>query len=371
MRIITSFDTFKQATGLDGKADKRGPKIVKIDAAFQDYEASFDKAEPAEKIRLTASLFLACKNWLQAKAGKKEVKTSIFGTTVNNNLKERRKHIGALADECLAALALLDESLVPLTLFDQKKITSLVKGPPVPFTKALSAYYEHERKAYENRKKTSAPAASLIGTAFTEAEKEKLSLSKFEKLAAKSPDALVKYMKKKDRLKVMCALDAKSRFIRPDTQKNIDCGVNVLTDPAAFLASLKNKGTRDLFNAGLFPYAMDGYGNLFSSEEEKGPELAAQGYAIFNHSSFNAGKDVICAGFCIFQDGQLRWMDNNSGHYKPGVEHLLNALQVLASDGADLSETFVGVLNTKNWKQDIYTAHALLGGARAPDVGVF
>lgn len=78
-------------------------------------------------------------------------------------------------------------------------------------------------------------------------------------------------------------------------------------------------------------FVIDQYGNLYASNENFDNSLS------FNHSTFNAGKDVLCAGTIKANDGQLRGLQNNSGHYKPTRDHLHNAILLLNDQGVDVS----------------------------------
>ncbi len=49
----------------------------------------------------------------------------------------------------------------------------------------------------------------------------------------------------------------------------------------------------------------------------------------FHHSSFTCGSKVKCAGMIGFQNGKVRYVDNNSGHYKPGTRYLKNFVRFL------------------------------------------
>jgi hypothetical protein len=43
----------------------------------------------------------------------------------------------------------------------------------------------------------------------------------------------------------------------------------------------------------------------------------------FHHSSFLSGRRVRCAGMIVIDNGKVVGLSNNSGHYRPGKEHLL------------------------------------------------
>lgn len=48
-----------------------------------------------------------------------------------------------------------------------------------------------------------------------------------------------------------------------------------------------------------------------------------------HHSSFLSGKGVICAGEIILDNGTLSYISNESGHYRPKTEDLLNCVDIL------------------------------------------
>jgi hypothetical protein len=48
-----------------------------------------------------------------------------------------------------------------------------------------------------------------------------------------------------------------------------------------------------------------------------------------HHSSLLAGGNVACAGELEVVQGNLRWLSNKSGHYRPKIEHLLQVLHQL------------------------------------------
>ncbi len=84
-------------------------------------------------------------------------------------------------------------------------------------------------------------------------------------------------------------------------------------------------------------WSMDRYGNLFVKDSQG---LNGKGY--FNHSSFNAGNEVICAGMIVFNaNGVLVHIDNGSGHYQPPKSALHAACVRLQSEGADFSNVRV------------------------------
>jgi hypothetical protein len=97
----------------------------------------------------------------------------------------------------------------------------------------------------------------------------------------------------------------------------------------------------------LYPYAINEYGNIFATAYNAATPFQNSGgfdsMTSLNHSSFNAGKDVITAGTMYLTQG-TPCIDNNSGHYKPTVDNLHNGICMLDEDGLKLSDWYVGVV---------------------------
>jgi cytochrome c553 len=113
----------------------------------------------------------------------------------------------------------------------------------------------------------------------------------------------------------------------------------------------RNTGDTPYTTAGLDIYAMDKYGNLMvqSSGAFHG---AAHTAAQYNHSSLNAGNDVICAGTCVIQNGVIQHIDNESGHYKPGRAQMHALVRVLKDD--DMADLTFATLKIKSAAGDQY-----------------
>jgi hypothetical protein len=126
----------------------------------------------------------------------------------------------------------------------------------------------------------------------------------------------------------------------------------------------------------LHMYAMDRYGNLFQSAELANAALtqaatavnqAAAAMAKYNHSSFNAGRDVMCAGLIGIQNGQLVWIDHNSGHNKPTRQNLVEPLRLRRDGRVDLSQAKVAAYTyTGQQKIEIFTAQQFLANPDGP-----
>lgn len=86
-------------------------------------------------------------------------------------------------------------------------------------------------------------------------------------------------------------------------------------------------------------FAMDVEGHVYVADE--GAEAHAGGTASgtkwrFNHSSFVKGKPVAAAGEMWFKDGALTAITDNSGHYKPDLESMLQLLRNFKANGVKL-----------------------------------
>jgi len=60
-----------------------------------------------------------------------------------------------------------------------------------------------------------------------------------------------------------------------------------------------------------------------------------------HHTSPVAAGNVLDAGFMSVRNGNVAYLENRSGHYKPEIEAKLHTLAALRDGGADLSKTFV------------------------------
>src|SRR5581483_11341387 len=88
----------------------------------------------------------------------------------------------------------------------------------------------------------------------------------------------------------------------------------------------------------LHMYVIDHHGNLLTSVSPSSRQRGGnRGVEYFNHSSFNAGREVMCAGMIWIAGGKLLHIDNQSGHYAPTTQHLTDALAFLSEEGIDLS----------------------------------
>jgi hypothetical protein len=73
---------------------------------------------------------------------------------------------------------------------------------------------------------------------------------------------------------------------------------------------------------------------------------------VFHHSSFLSGQRVRCAGMIKIDNGRVSAISNNSGHYKPRQQQMVNMVRFLAGAGAFTrdaqAEVFLGTHQTFN-----------------------
>ncbi|QGQ94540.1 hypothetical protein EHS13_06385 [Paenibacillus psychroresistens] len=111
-------------------------------------------------------------------------------------------------------------------------------------------------------------------------------------------------------------------------------------------AAIGSKADRHIFT-------MDGEGGISSADATKENKTRAKNakdagkteQERFHHSSFSAGKAVAGAGELQVRKGQVEMFSDNSGHYKPGSEQMLQTAKELEAQKAGvegISAEFVG-----------------------------
>jgi hypothetical protein len=107
-------------------------------------------------------------------------------------------------------------------------------------------------------------------------------------------------------------------------------------------------------------WVMDATGRIYSGEHK---------VALFHHSTFLRGGDVVSAGEWKVIDGKLEHITNKSGHYFPDNEQLRNVLSELATQGVPLAGVrvtqFTGGHENERTDKDAAGILAELGGRLA------
>ncbi len=336
---------FKQATSPPKTAvpvkwllTGRGSEMVLIDSALAEWDAGHSGPQHVQ-VKALRHITGACATYLKSRIDK------------SSSLATRRKgEVRKVLDLALAALKKLD---VAEGTFASHKTKAVMHGKFEGKTTSLSGGYQHERTSYVKSGKTAAVAASALHgdidnfstssyKTYMKSYGEALQQEMVNNKAKAQSNLQVAYLTKGDRMAYL-AIPQGGVFRRPDGTALVSTDVNW------------GKRVGEV-------WSMDRYGNMFV----KNPLSIPNKGRYFNHSSFNAGNDVICAGVCLFNPGgRLVYVDNGSGHYKPDSEAMRTALAFLAEEGVDLREMRVGLLNPVTGEPVSYQALTVL---RTPNI---
>jgi hypothetical protein len=212
------------------------------------------------------------------------------------------------------------------------------RGPDVYVPKGLTGAYTHERSTYISSGKQHAISGSSVSffsefvnkgrfgdyaikknfSELTEGEYLQI-MNDFHDLVP-GVERHVRFMPKSERIRFMLVVDTLDGRIYEGFNKVFD--------------STKSRDG--------FPYVIDLYGSWYSADHA-GERDRMDEDTRFNHSTFNAGKEVVSAGIVKATNGVLSYIDNNSGHYKPTRNNLHNAVTILSGFGIDFSAIQIGV----------------------------
>ena len=302
----------------------RGGNIGVIDAALQGYERVLPGQDAVQLAEALEHVYITCQWWLKLKQHKIGVKTETTNTDVRAQVIQtlRNEAMQALAQRNAARAAFATNkagAIAQGTVTMKKGKDGLTKASEMGGTVNLAEGYQHERKSYIDSDKTSAISASTIYNN-TDLGHD-VSYRQYKKaydnmVRTGGSDLTVAYLPKTDRLDYLLV-----------------CQNGIFTYPNG--AKAKNTLAS---NQGE-PYAIDRYGNFFSTQLGT---TTPRGQ-VFNHSCFTGGTPVICAGTCQFDaNGQLHHIDNDSGHYKPDRAALHKAVNLVISQGVNGAELRVG-----------------------------
>ncbi len=348
VRIAMSYHQYRAQTGLNGKPNKRGSTIALVDHEFEFYDTMFGKTDLNGQIAVTLRLYEACKTWLQAKQGKDSQKGIGIFKVDNKNLLRRRMAIADVARQCIAQLQAANPAKAQ---FDVRKVDTLAAGKGAKPATGLTDEFKFERQTWLGSGKTIAiagnfmPSAQAItGAGLDQSTFNDMSNATFLALHQLAQRQVL-YYRKDERLQKMVRFNNGDAFLG-----NSVIPLDMALPP--FNVPPYNHQAFDAFYDALHMYAMDEYGNIMCQAEIEYGHVQAVAAAMhrvdvpnvrnFNHSTFNAGKNVICAGLIGFTNGRITWIDSNSGHYKPTRENLKNAVMFLSDEGIDLSQLRIG-----------------------------
>ncbi len=391
--MIIKWEAFKEATDNNSIVKRsRGPQIERVDNALQAYWSG-SKGTPQAHVLLLHGIIDACLGWLNKKKGKAIVTKGLFGKRVENKVFGKRKQaISSLAN---SALYDLNELLLIHDLytadnrgkinFNNNKLRTLgmhgFGGDTRRHGKqtiSMDSHYQIERTMYlhnkdKNKVKTSI-SANQVSDVFDGIKRQKITENNFNR-----PSFLAQQSQQEQNNFTNMA----NRTIQKVFRNGID---NLTMEEYTLLDQIANVGNQrrdfdvlsrnsryahmaipghdgllyDVNNQLIttqtyakdkeYPnlYAMDKYGNIIFKildglvQEADLPEGRAKANR-FNHSSFNAAGDVICAGKITIKDGRLMGIDNDSGHYKPNRSQVHKCISILYHDGVDLSQCTVTI----------------------------
>jgi len=305
---VPTLQEFKRKT-TPSNIFKRGRSTIGIvDIALANWQVG-----PQSGLQAIAGLkeiLHACRDWLTAKGGKE-----------SSNFQRRRDVVMQLANAAFARLQF--ES------FELNKSKTQGGARQVGTLKSLSPGYAHERSTYLASGKTAAVSGSTVAQ-LTEMAPRMPGLTWI-------PDKPFSQLSEQEFIRVMneigptfAGIQTEVKFMPKDERRNY-----MLIIEDGYLYSGFNQRFDTSRSPGGYPYVIDGYGSIYSTDHtalEREMPMEQR----FNHSSFNAGKDVVCAGMIKVVNGRLRYIDNNSGHYKPPRRNLHSAIKLLSECGVDM-----------------------------------
>lgn len=298
----------------------RGAELQLIDQTLEQFDRFRRTNLVATKLGLTRQIMETCKAWMVAKAAK-----------TSDNAQLRRSAVERLGQQAF--------EFTQFHAFHDRK--QRVPGGAANL-RAMRPGYDKERTQYEASQKQKMPiSGSYIHAVMESRQNATFSGRSFSQLTEADFKSLdTAYSGSVPMIDPMGDPGSMAKTEQPRT-------VLFLTKQERIKRLLIIKGNPRLvwdgwdskFHTGITSraYVIDEYGNVYSSNE-----VFDRTYS-FNHSTFNAGKDVICAGTIKANDGQLTKITNASGHYKPSRQDLHNAVRFLSDAGIDLSRLVVTV----------------------------
>ncbi len=299
------------------KFKSRGNNMDDIDHALERWERDCGKSAISvlEKAGMANAIVLACDDWLNRKREKGSRLANFRRGTVEEVRIQAKKAVHYLSNKYYAG-----------------------QGPR-SVTKRLDGNYAHERKHYVWLNKGENPiAAGDIDPIDHGKTLDQMCFGEYVQTGA----ARVEYNNRAQRMQYMTMIEGGLFY---DGAEKMSCKISTgFGGVETVLARM---------------YAVDKYGNLFTK--------AINGFngTYFNHSSFCAGREIICAGTIVCIEGELKFISTNSGHYKPPPPQLQLYLAALAEEDVDLSDVCCAVLDRNGGR--MLRATSLMANARAPE----
>jgi hypothetical protein len=346
---ILSPSTFKTRTSASGFLKKnfkgRWLKLQAIDHGLEEYDLARRSRRVPAQCEWLYAVTKACHRWQEHKVHKKA--TALSG--------QRRVAIMLLGSEALRELKKLSPALAA---FESRKTAHGKLNVP---HRPLQGGYAQERRAYLDGAKATHPATGS-------GVRDKLDDIKQD--GKKADPALWGVLSKTFATLTNAEFDLIAKTIGTNGEVSHVTFLNklarmeflVIPDPSPFSPPKKslidansqtphdNQDTNVGGASAPETYAMDSYGNLFV----KNAGGLAGGY--WNHSSFNAGNPVVCAGMILIRQGRLDHIDSASGHYQPDAAALRAAVKHLRNEGVDITNTRVEIHGTGSYRAQTFLA---------------
>jgi hypothetical protein len=291
--VLWTLHEFKVQTGSTGLFGKGRGLLSIIDDELRTWN---NGNCVGQRKRTLVSMIAACRQWLQVKQGKTTALALQRGVAVNT-----------LAQQAFARLQ--------FEHFEMRK-----RSQPNYNVRGLQGGYGHERTTYVNSNKTVALSGSTVSSLIHNApviginpvpQFNNMTTNEFTQLVNNYAPGMalpteVHFFTKQDRIGRLAVV----------LNHLLYTGPNLLLDT----------------NGNDWAWVMDGYGNLYTTDHHVEEDSLGQ-HERFNHSTLNAGKDVVCAGILQADQGYLTYLDNASGHYKPQRANVVEALQIIKDSG--------------------------------------
>lgn len=353
------YASFKSRTDYTWR--RRGSNMEQVDTALKLYWTATTRNDQSGELSTLLRVVKECNGWMKKK---KDKNTATAGT-----FKTRWDEINELGQAAFAVASVLRSQLAGTMgapqsaemraqlAYEQNRQRHLgartTGGAAVgTTTKALDGSYAAERNMYAAQPKTRGVARanpvsmSTVHEMHEMFDENKMAYdpafaNKYGGIGAvtkSSRDLSVRDMQQIDRVMVDAAETGTSApFLRHVLYLDKSSRLPYMALVSAGRL-FKSDGTTS-WNVVNSAYAMDEYGNLFIDDgglADKGGKGVRM-----NHTTFLAGKNVICAGTLTVTDGRLVRLTTNSGHYKPSGVNLYHCLEELRIAGVTITATTI------------------------------
>lgn len=339
-------DTMKKVAGI-GKLKIRvsGKNLAPVIAALQHYESVSNSMNPTERQAALCTVISKCRKWLDLKQAKINAAQDPDAT-----VKLREQRVTSLMNEAWAALIATDGGATAHAFgaYDARRQGGRRQA------QGMAPGYTTERAAYVASGKGRSVSGSLIDDLLDKGRTRNQHLPPTGPAGSPAKahrDAVIQQNHQlRDRLKQGVQNRTLASLTVADWQKIDKIASTAVegletrymprgqrlrylleSDGAGGLRYAAGQRSAATVGSHEWPYAMDEWGNLYTADDQL--PVNRTGYAMFNHSTFTAGDDVVCAGMLqIDPQGKLLRIDTNSGHYKPTKAQLQEVVRILRDE---------------------------------------